>query len=148
MNPYRKISDVTIQPPIPGLTFACLLVTSLYYHYNSNNDIKRGINTTMIALMLPGALQNKLRHNIKQHRLALNLTQEGLAARSGVPLATLRKFEQQGQISFESFVKLLVALQLGESIVEATQVKEKPYSSIDEVIAKAETPKRKRGSRR
>lgn len=35
----------------------------------------------------------------------MNLTQEGLAERSGVPLSTLRKFEQKGMISLDSFLK-------------------------------------------
>jgi hypothetical protein len=39
------------------------------------------------------------------------LTREGLAERSGVPLATLRKFEQKGSTSLESFfLKLLMVI--------------------------------------
>ena len=47
---------------------------------------------------------------LKRCRLVQNLTQAGLAARSGVPLGTLKKFEHSGSISLVSFVRLLVAL--------------------------------------
>ncbi len=45
--------------------------------------------------------------NILERRLLMELTQEGLSDRSGVPLSTLRKFEQKGQISLDSFLKML-----------------------------------------
>ena len=43
--------------------------------------------------------QKKLVENVRERRLQMELTQEGLAERSGVPLSTLRKFEQKGSIS-------------------------------------------------
>ena len=48
--------------------------------------------------------QKKLVENVRERRLQMELTQEGLAERSGVPLSTLRKFEQKGSISLESFL--------------------------------------------
>lgn len=47
---------------------------------------------------------------LKSKRLSQNLTQAGLAERSGVPLGTLKKFEHTGAISLVSFVRLMVAL--------------------------------------
>ncbi|GAB4195072.1 MAG: hypothetical protein Tsb002_27220 [Wenzhouxiangellaceae bacterium] len=75
----------------------------------------------------------------------MELTQEGLAQRSGVPLATLRKFEQKGAISLESFLKLQMVLGGLEDILKATQIKETEFSSIDDVLAADRTPTRKRG---
>ena len=49
--------------------------------------------------------QKKIAENVRERRLQMDLTQEGLAERSGVPLSTLRKFEQKGNISLESFLK-------------------------------------------
>lgn len=37
-------------------------------------------------------VQKKLVNNIRERRLQMNLTQDCLAERSGVPLPTLRKF--------------------------------------------------------
>ena len=85
--------------------------------------------------------------NLRGRRLQLELTQEGLAERSGVPLATLRKFEQQGLISFESFLKLLMVLGMLDDMVKATEISQAPFTSIDEVIARNAAPKRKRGRR-
>ena len=39
--------------------------------------------------------QKKLVENVRERRLQMELTQEGLAERSGVPLYTLRKFVQK-----------------------------------------------------
>lgn len=99
----------------------------------------------MIALISPSIAQKKIAQNLKEHRLQMNLTQEGLSARSGVPLATLRKFEQQGLISLESLLKLMMVLGMLESMVAATKVSQTSFSSIDEVIALETLPKRKRG---
>ncbi len=60
----------------------------------------------MVSLVTPSKAQRKLAENVRQRRLGMDLTQEGLAERSGVPLPTLRKFEQKGAISLESFLKL------------------------------------------
>lgn len=99
----------------------------------------------MIALISPSIAQKKIAQNLKERRLQMNLTQEGLSARSGVPLATLRKFEQQGVISFESLLKLMMVLGMLEAMVAATKVSQTSFSSIDEVIALETLPKRKRG---
>ena len=55
-----------------------------------------------------------------------------MAARSNVSYATLRKFEQTGQISLESFVK--IAMELGV-IGEINSLFTEPvYTSIEEVV--------------
>ena len=77
----------------------------------------------------------------------MKLTQEGLAKRSGVALATLRKFERTGTLSLESFLKLHMVLGGLEDILKATQVKDTPFSSIDDVL-KSDNPTRKRGNRK
>jgi len=71
----------------------------------------------------------------------------GLAERSGVPLPTLRKFEQQGMISLESFLKLLMVLGNLEDIVKVTEVKKVHFNSIDDVLAPNLSSNRKRGRR-
>lgn len=43
-------------------------------------------------------------------RLSQNMTQQEAAERAGIPLRTYRRFEQEGQISFERFVAVLRAL--------------------------------------
>ena len=78
----------------------------------------------------------------------MELTQEGLAERSGVALPTLRKFERTGALSLESFLKLHMVLGGLEDILKATQIKEESFSSIDEVLKSDNVPTRKRGTRK
>ena len=79
------------------------------------------IADSMISLITPSKAQKKLAENVRLRRLDMELTQEGLAERSGVPLPTLRKFEQKGAISLESFLKLQMVLGGLEGVLKATQ---------------------------
>lgn len=92
--------------------------------------------------------QTKLVDNFREKRLQMNLTQAGLAERSGVPLPTLRKFEQKGLISLDSFLKLLSVIGGLEEMVDALKPKEKNFKSIDDVLKSEEEPIKKRGSRK
>lgn len=46
----------------------------------------------------------------KDMRLKQNLTQEGLALRSGVSLGSIKRFERTGEISLKSLVDIALAL--------------------------------------
>ncbi|WP_139419302.1 helix-turn-helix domain-containing protein [Chryseobacterium mulctrae] len=92
--------------------------------------------------------QKKLVDNIRKRRLQMNLTQEGLAERSGVPLPTLRKFEQKGLISLDSFLKLLSVVGGLEEMVDALKPKENNFKSIDDVLKSEEKSIKKRGNRK
>lgn len=78
----------------------------------------------------------------KKRRLALNLTQEGLVRRSGVPLGTLKKFERSGQISLRSFIRLAVALK-DERALEGLLL-EQEFKTLDDVLQSDKPPKRGR----
>lgn len=54
---------------------------------------------------------------IKQRRLEKNLSRNKLAELSGVSAATLRKFEDEGKISLESFIAIAVALGYSEELL-------------------------------
>lgn len=92
--------------------------------------------------------QKKLVDNIRERRLQMNLTQEGLAERSGVPLSTLRKFEQKGSISLDSFLKLLSVVGGLEEMVDALKPKENSFKSINDVLKSEEKSIKKRGNRK
>jgi len=89
----------------------------------------------MIALILPKEAQLTFAKAIRRRRLQLNKTQQHLAEQSGVSLAVLRKFEQTGKISLESFLKLAGILDLLRDLVAAVEEKPPKYNSIDEVLA-------------
>ena len=46
----------------------------------------------------------------KDKRLEQNLTQEGLALRSGVSLGSIKRFERTGEISLKSLIDIALAL--------------------------------------
>jgi len=103
----------------------------------------------MVSLISPSQAQRKLAEHVRARRLALELTQEGLAKRSGVSLPSLRKFEQQGAISLEALLKLLMVVGGIEDVVKALEPNVTPFSSIDDVLkTDNEKTNRKRGRRK
>ena len=78
----------------------------------------------------------------------MELTQEGLAERSGVPLATLRKFEQKGAISLQSLLKLLMVVGGLEEIIDVLKPPKPNFTSIDEVLKDRNSISRKRGRKK
>lgn len=60
------------------------------------------------------------------------LSQRELAAKSGVSLGSLKRFEQSGEISLQSLTKLAIALGVEDELDNLfTEV---PFESIEEVI--------------
>ena len=102
----------------------------------------------MISLITTAKAQKKLSENTRLQRLNLQLTQQGLADRSGVPLPTLRKFEQKGLISLEGFLKLQMVLGGLENVIKSIQPNTTAFSSIDEVLEANKKPTRQRGNRK
>lgn len=96
----------------------------------------------------PLKVQSKLADYTRERRLFMELTQEGLAERSGVPLSTLRKFEQKGVISLESFIKLLWVVGGLEELLEVLKPKKPSFSSIDDVLKEESSLTRKRGRKK
>jgi len=79
---------------------------------------------------------------LRTRRLAQNLTLEGLARRSGVPLGTLKKFERTGQIALVSFIRLAITLK-DEAALEKLLLEQK-FETLDEVLQSVKKPKRGR----
>lgn len=103
----------------------------------------------MISLITSQKALEKLAENIRDLRLKKGFTQKGLADRSGVALASLRKFEQTGAISLESFLKLCMTLGYLEKVIDATKAEAKAFTSIDDVLKdKKEAKKPQRGWRK
>lgn len=60
------------------------------------------------------------------------ITQKQLAARSGVSLGSLKRFEQIGEISLQSLTKIAIALDV-ENELEGL-FDNVPFASIEEII--------------
>lgn len=82
----------------------------------------------------PNDIQFKLPTLLRQCRVKEGLTQSQLAEKSNVSLSVVRKFEQIGQISLESFIKLAFVLDLTDAILQGIEQKLQPVKSIDEIL--------------
>lgn len=102
----------------------------------------------MNSLITKSKALRKVAESLRALRLEKGLTQAGLAERSGVSLASLRKFEQKGLISLESFFKLAMALGCLDSFVEAVKPWNENFTSIDDVLKNKDDKKRQRGWRK
>ena len=105
-------------------------------------DIKD--NIWSFGIPTPQSTARAMADRVRQRRLELNLTQEGLAARSGVPFATYRRFERTGQASLDAVLRVANALgDLHDFDGLFTRTK---FTTIEEVAADA-VKERKRGKR-
>ena len=93
------------------------------------------------AIYSPAEVSEDLGVRLRRKRLARNLTQEGLAKRSGVALGTLKKFERCGAISLVSFIRLIVML--GEEALLEQLLADREFETLDEVLNPP--PPRRRG---
>ena len=80
----------------------------------------------------PEELDQKLAQRVRKIRKRRSITQEKLAAISGVSYGSIKRFETTGQISLLSLTKIAIALDLADELRNIfTQV---PYKDIQEVI--------------
>lgn len=98
----------------------------------------------MVFLSLSKA-QRKIAENVRSRRLYLTFTQQELAIRSGVPISTLRKFEQKGVISLEALLKLLMIVGGLEDVIKVLEPPKTNFKSIDDVLKSDENIIRQRG---
>jgi transcriptional regulator with XRE-family HTH domain len=92
----------------------------------------------------PESKAEALAKRAKARRLEMNLTQEGLSSRAGIPLATYRRFERTGKISLEGLLHIAFAL---NALDDFDAVFNAPrYASLDEALNASQTT-RKRGKR-
>lgn len=92
----------------------------------------------------PADISRGLAERARRRRLDENLTQPGLAARAGVTVASLRRFERTGAVSVESLIRIAIALGAADELGHLFPPRE--ARSLDEIIA---APKlRLRGKRR
>ncbi|MCI0500135.1 MAG: helix-turn-helix domain-containing protein [Epsilonproteobacteria bacterium] len=100
----------------------------------------------MLAININSPKQTieQLRDNFKAKRLSLNLTQEGLANKSGVSLGSLKRFETTGKISLESLLSIAYVLDCLDDFLEIATHKPKEFTLMSDLL-KQKSPK-KRGT--
>ena len=90
------------------------------------------MNNFLFNPKTPNEIAKELVEKIKQKRKKLKISQVQLAAKSGVSLGSIKRFESKYEISLNSFIKLLIALNLEKDLENLFT--QKNYNSIDEVI--------------
>ncbi len=80
----------------------------------------------------PNDIAKEFVEKIKQQRKMLKISQVQLAAKSGVSLGSVKRFESKYEISLHSLIKILIALNLEKDFENLFT--HKSYNSIDEVI--------------
>ena len=95
------------------------------------------------SLKTPEQVSQTLSERVKELRLARGWKQLTLAQRSGVSLASLRRFEESGRVSLQNLLDLAFALNRlddFETLFEGPRA-----SSLAELEAGEKRPTRKRG---
>lgn len=77
-------------------------------------------------------INNNIAQKIVRLRKRKKITQRQLAARSGVSLGSLKRFEQSGEISLQSLTKIAIALDVENELEDLFN--NVPFASIEEVI--------------
>ena len=83
-------------------------------------------------LKFPKEIAKDIALQEKAKRKKRKLTQKELSARTGVSLASLKRFEQTGEISFVSLLKIAFVLDETDNFEKLFTSRE--YASIQEVI--------------
>lgn len=89
------------------------------------------INIDLLVMSHQEKLE-RIASNVKQRRKQYKLTQKELASKAGVTYASYRRFEETGQISLDSFVKIASVLDSDDELLELFT--RHHYNSIKEII--------------
>ena len=88
-------------------------------------------------------VQTGIAGRFKARRLAMNLTQRELAARSGVTWSSLKRFEREGLIALDSLLNLALVLNCLDDF-EKLAAESPPISATQSLDALLATPARRR----
>ncbi len=91
----------------------------------------------MLSLYTAHDLQIELKEFIKSSRKKDKLSVQKLADLSGVPYATIRKFESSGNISLRQFLMLYETVGDLKKVKELTKSPKPEFKSVDDVLKNA-----------
>lgn len=102
------------------------------YFYQERDIIAR---QATVELYTPQEVAWQIAKLVKVQRLALDLSQNGLAIRSGVSLSSIKVFEQTGKISLESLLKIALILDsLAEFLLLFRNTSREVPHSLDDIL--------------
>ena len=97
-------------------------------------------------LTTPDEVTRTLSGRLKKRRLEKGLTRAGLQTLTGVPKASIARFEITSKVSLESFVKIAMALGYVEELERLFS--EPKFGTLEEMELIKKNAARKRGSRK
>jgi transcriptional regulator with XRE-family HTH domain len=105
-----------------------------------------GGNPLSIDLKTPQDMLLEIAGRFKARRLALNLTQEGVAARSGVSWSSLKRFERTGLIALDSLLGVALVLDCLSDFEKLASDNSSVRSakSLDDILSEPKTRKKGR----
>jgi transcriptional regulator with XRE-family HTH domain len=117
-----------------------------YHFINYPHEWSITDNMLPIELQTPRDMARTLARRVRALRLDRGWTQEEIAERAGLSLATYRRFERTGRISLERLLKLAVILDARAGFDQLFL--RSPARSLAELEERAERQTRRRGRRR
>jgi len=91
----------------------------------------------------PATIAKGISEHMRLRRLELNLTQQALAAKTGVSLGSIKRFERNFEISLKHLLMIAVILDSTDEFCRLFS--QRQYQSIDEVLEEKREKRRKRG---
>ena len=98
-----------------------------------------------IEIILIFEIARQIAARVRERRLELDLTQEGMAARSGVKFATYRRFEQTGEISLKGLLQIGFALNVLSDF--DALFSHRQYQSLSDVLNEQNVVRKRRGKK-
>ena len=102
-------------------------------------------NILAVGMSNPNGIARQIAARVRERRLELDLTQEGMAARSGVKFATYRRFEQTGEISLKGLLQIGFALNVLSDF--DALFSHRQYQSLNDVLNEQNVVRKKRGKK-
>jgi len=90
------------------------------------------MNKTFALTQTPEEIRRDIVGRVRQRRKAMGLSQQRLAAKSGVSLGSVKRFERTGEISLTSLIKIAFALESEDDFLKLFE--SQYYTSIQEII--------------
>lgn len=90
------------------------------------------MNTFNFNQKTPKEISKLIVDRIRDIRKRKKLSQEKLSEKSGVSLGSVKRFENSGEISLSSLIKIAIALNCEDDFVQLFE--DVPFESIQEVI--------------
>lgn len=93
----------------------------------------------------PQSVMQELKNRLQQRRLAIGFSQKALSERSGVSFGSIRRFENTGEISLSSLLKIAIILDCLDDFKNIANQTIPSKESIKDIL---QTKKRIRGNKK